>query len=525
MGSQSNHRQRLERAVRISGIILVLAACSPGGIGSEFASARCAPNAQSSKPCNVVQGYVENRAGDQVVGIVISGGGRLATSNQVVGDYGSVVGGLGNLASGQSSVGGGAYNQAEGYRTVIGGGSHNATSYFNSTVGGGSQNTALAVYATVAGGSRNRALGVDATVGGGTGNLADGQAATIAGGTSNFAFSFSTVGGGLHNSASGGYSAVSGGVGNEAAGHSASVTAGAGNQAVGIAAHVGGGLNNAVIGDYAVVSGGRGNTIGGVEKEGSYAVVAGGLDNRADGASASVPGGRENRADGDYSLAAGWGATVLDDHDGSFLFADASRLPFVSQAPNEFAVRATGGVRFVTAVDDTGAPVAGVLLPAGSGSWSVLSDRSAKNSLSPVDGREVLDLLAGLPIYSWSYAAQEPSIRHIGPLADDFHAAFGLGEDPRYISSVDADGVALAAIQTLSDDLVAEQAHIERLELENEALAARIGALEEAVAGSQGAPIGLGQLAIGIGLLLGGILVGLRFADLHAARRDTANDL
>ena len=61
----------------------------------------------------------------------------------------------------------------------------------------------------------------------------------------------------------------------------------------------------------------------------------------------------------------------------------------------------------------------------------------------------MLDKVAELPVSTWSYKAQGPDIRHIGPMAQDFTAAFGVGEDDRHITSVDADGVALAAIKGL----------------------------------------------------------------------------
>jgi hypothetical protein len=49
-----------------------------------------------------------------------------------------------------------------------------------------------------------------------------------------------------------------------------------------------------------------------------------------------------------------------------------------------------------------------------------------------------------MPIQRWNMKSQDASIRHIGPMAQDFHAAFAVGEDNRHINSVDADGVALA---------------------------------------------------------------------------------
>jgi hypothetical protein len=131
-------------------------------------------------------------------------------------------------------------------------------------------------------------------------------------------------------------------------------------------------------------------------------------------------------------------------------------------------VRATGGVRFVTAIDSNGTPIAGVSLSAGSGTWTMLSDRHAKENTSAINAREILEKVAALPLTTWNYKSQDQSIRHIGPMAQDFRAAFGVGENERTISVVDADGVALAAIQGLNQKLEAavteKQTRIEVLE-------------------------------------------------------------
>jgi hypothetical protein len=65
----------------------------------------------------------------------------------------------------------------------------------------------------------------------------------------------------------------------------------------------------------------------------------------------------------------------------------------------------------------------------------------------------VLERLARIPINTWNWRAQEDSIRHMGPMAQDFFAAFQVGEDEKHITTVDADGVALAAIQGLNQKL------------------------------------------------------------------------
>ncbi len=118
-------------------------------------------------------------------------------------------------------------------------------------------------------------------------------------------------------------------------------------------------------------------------------------------------------------------------------------------AADEFAVRATGGLRFITALSPTGTPQAGVRLSPGSGSWDTLSDASAKSGFAKIDGSQILARLAALPISTWYYLGQDPTIRHIGPTAQDFRSAFGLGQDGQYISTVDEEGIALASIQAL----------------------------------------------------------------------------
>ena len=80
-----------------------------------------------------------------------------------------------------------------------------------------------------------------------------------------------------------------------------------------------------------------------------------------------------------------------------------------------------------------------------------------------------------MPVTEWSYRAQEGGIRHLGPTAQDFHAAFGLGEDPLYIGSMDADGVALAAVRALE---ARTRETNERLTRDNDELRARLARLE-----------------------------------------------
>jgi hypothetical protein len=77
------------------------------------------------------------------------------------------------------------------------------------------------------------------------------------------------------------------------------------------------------------------------------------------------------------------------------------------------------------------------------------SDANPKEHFRDLDGDEVLAKIARMPIREWNYKTDDPAIRHLGPTPRDFHAAFGLGADPLEISAIDADGVALRAIQAL----------------------------------------------------------------------------
>ena len=59
---------------------------------------------------------------------------------------------------------------------------------------------------------------------------------------------------------------------------------------------------------------------------------------------------------------------------------------------------------------------------------------------------------SGLSITRWHYT-NDATTPHLGPVAQDFHAAFNVGADDKHIATVDADGVALAAIQGLNQKL------------------------------------------------------------------------
>jgi hypothetical protein len=160
-------------------------------------------------------------------------------------------------------------------------------------------------------------------------------------------------------------------------------------------------------------------------------------------------------------------ANALTSAPGNFIFGDgSSNAPITGFAANEFLVRAAGGTAFYS----NAALTAGVALAPGGGSWSSVSDATRKENFRDLVGEDVLARLARMPIREWNYKAQEASIRHVGPTAQDFHAAFGLGEDPLRINTIDADGIALVGVQAL-------EARTRALKEENDALRAELAEL------------------------------------------------
>jgi trimeric autotransporter adhesin len=433
---------------------------------------------------NLIGGHVSNTVASGVVGATIGGGGASDFANSVTSNYGTVGGGQSNRASWFATVGGGQGNSASGLRATVGGGWNNTASGEQATVGGGASNSAGGGYATVGGGQSNTASGLRATVGGGWNNTASEEEATVGGGQSNTASgSDATVGGGESNTASGSRATVGGGASNSASRSNATVGGGYSNSASGLLATVGGGWSNTA--------------------SGSNATVGGGWSNTASGSNATVPGGSNNLAQGDYSFAAGRGARA--NNPGCFVWGDNSTTANVTCGDdNGWVARSSGGVYFYTSNNLQ----YGVSLAAGASSWASVSDRALKENVTPVNGREVLAQLADLPLATWNYLSEDAAVRHMGPMAQDFYAAFGLGDSERHISTIDADGVALAAIQGLYEIAQAQEEEIAAQQAEITGLEARLAALEKQVNGDQAAlPTRFpGWLALGLGGLAAGLV-------------------
>ena len=737
---------------------------APNIVTGRFGVVSGGVNNQAQGAVSTVSGGAFNTASGNFAAV---GGGR---DNETTADFAAIGGGQNNLATAlHSTVGGGESNAASADLATVSGGQDNSASSPEATASGGRGNTASGQSSTVGGGQGNAASGSLATISGGHDNIADAEGATIAGGgvvavgvevfggnlvtdvagtisggSGNLAGSddgdpinavHATVGGGLENTASAHNATVGGGEGNTASGFAGTVSGGHDNIAQGEAATIGGGgslagdhaTGNSVTDDHGTVSGGSNNqagnadgnpasaafaTVGGGQNNiasGLWTTVGGGQNNTASGRWATVPGGRDNVAAADLSFAGGANSSV-DPLDVSTILFDAGNGGVLSSArANEFAVLASGGLRFLSGMavsnsagaggtkevasagttdltwtQDSGNRKAHVLaafatdglnpiafdssssdaetlqgstltlshtigndanrmlvvgveaesdytvgcgvgsityggvpltmadatvvgttylqcvelwyliapnvgsddlvvtwngdvdnrnggaisisntaqqapeatadnviesgtsittsittltdgawvvdavgsgnegtdfvtgeagqierydvvgmtdatittgcnLPPGSGTWECTSDRNAKVNFTNVNALDVLELVSQLPIESWNYRTEDPSIRHIGPMAQDFYAAFGLGVDDRHIGTIDADGVALAAIQGLNG-VVNEV--IEEKDAEIAALSDRMAALEVSKTSAWVWPVSLsGQIA------------------------------
>jgi trimeric autotransporter adhesin len=183
----------------------------------------------------------------------------------------------------------------------------------------------------------------------------------------------------------------------------------------------------------------------------AFGCVALGHTNRAAG-QASVALGERVHASGDWAVALGRRAHAK--HTGSFAAADASTTDsLLSSTNNQFNARYSGGYRLYTNATVT----AGVTMSAGGSTWNAVSDRAVKENFARVDGEDILLRLRSVPVTSWNYIAEGSQTRHIGPMAQDWHAAFALNDDPLTINQGDLDGVNLAAVQAL-ERRTAEQA-------------------------------------------------------------------
>jgi hypothetical protein len=259
--------------------------------------------------------------------------------------------------------------------------------------------------------------------------------------------------------------------------------------------------DDANIGNYSVAIGEN------VRASGDNGVALGVRSTAANVSSVAI--GEDNTASGAASVALGYHAHT-NARQGSFVFSDrASADSTRASNAHQATFRVSCGFRIFTSSNQStgvafgGASVSnlgttcptehfgqsgtmiatstGAYLSSG-GTWTNASDVNRKHRFASVAGEDVLARLRAMPISTWSYRVEDDHIRHLGPTAQNFRAAFGLGANETTIATVDADGVALAAAQALERRTATQAEEIRALREENAALRERLDRLEAALA-------------------------------------------
>ena len=323
-----------------------------------------AANATYGISPNVIGGYAGNAVSNGFAGAFIGGGGNAFYPNKVGYNFASVLGGMGNTASGFASTAMGMLSSASGFCSMAEG------------------------YSVIASGNYSTALGA-------------------------------------YNTASGHYSIA--------------------------------------MGNYSVASG--------------YYSTAMGLNTTASGDDSTALGlytvasGLYAIAMGTYANATNLGTLVWGDNSGSTLVTSTN--------DNSVTFRAAGGYRLFSNSGMT----AGAYLAANSTAWAVISDRNAKKDFAAIDPVDILEKLAAMPVTQWHYKWETADTTpHIGPMAQDFKHAFYPGSDDKSITTLEADGVAFAAIQGLNQKLEAQQHQIAQKDTELTELKTRLERLEKLLA-------------------------------------------
>src|ERR1039458_5294857 len=460
-------------------------------------------------------------------------------SNTNLSDYSFIGDGSNNLIQASSTgsfIGGGLQNQIglNAGASVIAGGSWNAVDAPYSTVGGGNANFSTGFGATVGGGIGNFSSGFS-TVSGGANNTSSGTGATVGGGLHNVSGSYATVGGGYNNTSIGNYAAVGGGYNNTNSGNYATVPGGELNSAIGDYSFAAG---------YRAVANHQGSFVWADSQDADFTSTTsnqfnirakGGVRLNSDtslfwGGSKLLPdqGGAIELGDSTQAFAVPYidfhygvssnqdfnvrlindanGVLTLSGNQqitGNLSFGSAtrqmlnlwgtqygigvqSRLVYFrtdnSDTSNGF-IWYKGGVHNDGYANAGGGTEMMRLVTAGlsvNGTIASSSDRNVKENFADIKPSEVLAKVALLPITSWNYKADIAS-RHLGPMAQDFYAAFGIGPDDKHITVVDESGVALAAIQGLNQKLEGLKKEISRRDAENTELKERLQALEQII--------------------------------------------
>ncbi len=280
-----------------------------------------------------------------------------------------------------------------------------------------------------------------------------------------------------------GYAVKAGGDLSIAMGHSA-VASGSGGLALGSYAAASG-ASSLALGSYTTASGNQSIALGIRTTASGLAATALGNKTTASGIASTAMGG-QTTASGRFSTALGNGTVARS-------FCETAAGMFNLDAPPLSADSWNTGDRLFVVGNGQSASArsdAFVVFKNGNallrGTLTQGSDRDRKTDIKPTDTRSILELVGELPLYTWKYQGEE--VTHLGPMAQDFFAAFQLGGTDRGIATVDADGVALAAIQELKRRLDAKDAELAQLQEQvrsqatlNRELLARLEALDRSL--------------------------------------------
>ena len=245
-----------------------------------------------------------------------------------------------------------------------------------------------------------------------------------------------------------------------------------GQGAAGLVSMIAGNGYNGVGGNVAIASGP--NSPWSLTGNGfSKVSLQGGTLNAGDGASLEVEGGHNPLSNGSAVSSGGSVRITAGNGVGGY------------PGGNILLVTGTGSTAGNVGIG-TNAPVYPLHMASGAycsvaGVWTSVSDRNTKENFTAITPGEVLAKVAAMPITQWKYKIDPAGVKHIGPMAQDFHAAFGLGDSDRAIGSVDESGVALAAIQGLNEKLDAKDSDIEKLKSQNRSLQNQLDELQAAV--------------------------------------------
>jgi hypothetical protein len=410
---------------------------------------------------NVIAGSSANAITAGVRGATIAGGGvpsgnsePLTTNdspNRVTDAYGTVGGGLGNRAGDDAGTA-----EDRGFATV----------------GGGIVNTASGGASTIAGGQFNFATGGTSAVGGGFNNFAAASGSAISGGTSNCAGGFNSWAGGNRAKVR----PPSSFVGTPGTGCGAVPNAGSGFGDQGTFVWA-----DAQLADFVSTNSNQFlvRAQNGMAINTNTPVAGSSLTVHGNIAVAPLIAGNPPATVSPGALSFSGPERQLLNLSGNFYGIGVQTDVHYARSPSSFAWYRLGAhdpdpfdAGFTEGLLMSLRPTPdpdnlNYFGTARAQQFAAVSDRAAKMDFAAIDVGTVLYKVLALPLSEWSYRSA-PTQRHIGPVAQDFHAAFGLGGDDKSISTVDADGVALAAIQGLNA----------KLEAENAVLRARLDALE-----------------------------------------------